>query len=569
MLYDNLEVIIDYLFHTLILFAISLLNGYSLLIKFITTDGVLSAYHYLKLYLNKNVTDSQIVHRSSLLYNYSVFDRYIFYTLEYILYKILCGIFWTSDISIFYYTIFVTLIPPILNKLMASSAFGAVLKKKEELVGVVLAKQVAFLIRTLSKIYLHKDADIKHKDILPLLSDYIHAVAYTKELVKNIGIILLLVYIKNQSTSFYYLSKHIYNYFKATDSLVSFNTETAKIMLSDIIDRKEWGELLKPNTCKAILHLYQTNEDNDDMLKKIITDINFKFGKTCVIWTLSYFFENIYIGPILSCILLLYRFKKSGETLKTLGLLVGLCVFAPVIKYIPIMSVLCQFGYILIFNKVVYAAIEFAYRTVRNFASEVFVSNMAYNTPMLFLSANVLLFGYMQTVLMLLVICGYTMFVSMVLDIKINFMFYLILVLNSVSNFNVLHLVFLLLVLYTALGAPFMRSVKMPDFVNLFRTLYHRRRVNSVVFEIMDIDRFPSASDINRIKNISVPQIEKNDKINTQPVISVIEKDDIFDLPDSNFLDAISVDDDNETDASTITVKKITEPFYVDKEFIH
>ncbi len=595
---------IDYIVHTLIMIGTSLfISQYSLLIKFITIDSIFSAYHFLKLFFSENISVSQIVQRSNLLYDSSHIDRYIFYTLEYIFYKIICGIFWVHDITVLYYIIFLTLIPSILNRLITFELFQAIIRKKEELIKIIIAKQSAFMIKLFAKMYLHKDVDIKYKELLPLLSNYDEATQYASELAKNLGMILLLVYIKNQSPNFYYrLTKYIYNY-KTGDMLVSFNTDTAKITLSTIIDNKQWSDILKPNTCKAIFHLYQMNEDKTDIFKKLIIGINFKFIIVFTLWSLSSLFKNIYTAPIISLLLMLYKHKKPilhQQNLMQLGVLATVTILTPIINnnnYL-ITSFLCQFGPALIFNKLVYSIIEFLYKGAYKKISDIFLANMSYNVSLIFIFTNIVIFSFFPYTHILLILSVYTMFISVILNIKINLIFYLLMILNSLSNFNILHLCFLLIVLYIVLGSNTIHKINITDnfttkiasklhlakysLVNTFNKMYYGNKINSVVFEIMDIDKFPSISDIDRIKKVYsfkdlTKDLTNNKSINKQEVIKIIDKDetidedDIFDLPDSNFLDAISVGNNSEEDtkkSTRIEIKKKTDPIYIHEQFI-
>lgn len=592
MIYADL---IDYIFHTLIIIGTLLfINSYSLFVKFITIDSIFSAYHFLKLYFNTNISDSQIVYRSNLLYNVSQIDRYIFYTIQYLFYKIICWIFWVNDITIMYYAVFITIIPPILNYLITLELFTNAIKKKQELVKIIIAKQSAFMVKLFSKIYLHRDVNISHNDLLPLLSNYDEALEYSSELVKNLGVILLLAYIKTQSPNFYYrLTKYVYNY-KTGDMLVSFSSETAKITLCNILDNKQWGEIIKPNTCKAIFHLYQMNEDKTDILNKFITNLNFKIIKMFTVWTLASLFNNGYVAVIISFLLFMYKYKIpliSQYNIKVFSILTTLACTVHIIKNYFVISLLCQFGHILIFNRIVYSIVEFIYKIISKKLSDMYIVNKNYNISLMFIYINILIFGFIPHMHILLILSIYILFISIILNVKINIIYYLLLTINSLSNFNIIHLCFLSVMIYIVLYLLLDTNIIKLDQISnkikylkyecekIIKKIYHGNTINSIVFEIMDLDRFPSVSDINRIKKVSSFKdinIIKSHEINDQQIISImsnddIEFDDIFDLPDSNFIDIISIDTDKyneDTQTTTIEIRKRSEHIEICKDFI-
>ena len=143
---------------------------------------------------------------------------------------------------------------------------------------------------------------------------------------------------------------------------------------------------------------------------------------------------------------------------------------------------------------------------------------------------------------------------------------------------------FIMLVVYIILGSGYDTMARVLDqtinkikiaknfTINSIKKIYYRNKVNSVIFEIMDIDRFPSISDINRIKKaISFTNLTKEVDINKQQIISIINKNDeqIFDIEsDDFFVDAISVTDTYERDDnSVIKIRKKNEPICIHDQF--
>ena len=232
----------------LVLFSCLFSSSYDLMLKMISIDSLFLAIHFFKTFFNHNLTESQIVSKSTTLYQGSLLDRYILYVTKYISYKGLCYFFWLNEFYPIYFGIHILIIPPIFNKLLTSEWFNIIRKKKEEFVKIFISKQCAQVIKFFSKIYLNKNIEIKYKEIIPLLNNYQESLNYFFDGLKNLLVILLLEYIKKCSPNFYYrVTKYIYNY-KTGETLASFNSLSAKKTLNDIIDKKRWDELLKPNS---------------------------------------------------------------------------------------------------------------------------------------------------------------------------------------------------------------------------------------------------------------------------------------------------------------------------------
>ena len=63
---------------------------YNLFIKMITLDSLLNAIYFIKIFINNNLSDSQIVTEIGSIYTGTSLDRYIYYCLSYLFYKTVC-----------------------------------------------------------------------------------------------------------------------------------------------------------------------------------------------------------------------------------------------------------------------------------------------------------------------------------------------------------------------------------------------------------------------------------------------------------------------------------------------
>ena len=56
---------------------------YNLLIKMFTLDSLFNAIYFIITFLNKNLTESQIIDNANNLYSNTILDRYIYYSSNY------------------------------------------------------------------------------------------------------------------------------------------------------------------------------------------------------------------------------------------------------------------------------------------------------------------------------------------------------------------------------------------------------------------------------------------------------------------------------------------------------
>jgi hypothetical protein len=561
-------------------------DGYNLLFKMFTIDSLISAVYFVTSFINKDISDSQIVTHISSLYTGSILDRYIYYFLQYCFYNILCWFLWFTDFNILYYLILITTLPPILNKIVSSDVFSIIIKKKEDFVKIIIAKKFASIIKFISKIYLNKDINVKYKELLPLLNNYKNTVSYFVTVLKNSLIILLMFYIKNYSPKFYYSIKYFYTY-KTGDMISSFNANSAKKTLSNIIDNKQWDELLKPNVYRAIFHLYQENKEGMHYCSNFVSAFNYKLAKMFSIWTLSSFFNCIPIAPIISFFFLLYRtniinnnFLITNKTKTKTNKLVILfnstkkfiteniyqiCIF--IISYIIglltdnilLTSIMCQFGYDILINKVTIDLYKLIIKKFVKYYNIINNQNTLYIIPIVCSVIYAVIYGLMSyNIYTTILVC-----ISMIYDIithtdsKRQLVLSGIMLAGWLSSYNIFHILYLGFIYYVIFGLVdqniynmvynniyvCIRSIKQYKFTQLYK------KNDMFIFDVMDIEKYPpmlkkSKNNISSAKFIiksnyidNILDIDKDkDKVNdlnNQPIIEILSVNRLSSSPSS------------------------------------
>lgn len=576
---------IDNLFYILIvILACFFTNEFNMFIKMITIDSLFCAFHFFKTFINNNIPESQIITQSSQLYNGSLLDRYIIYSLYFAFYKLFCNIIWISDFNILYYTIFVHLIPSLLNKMINSLLFNYFRLQKENIIKLLISKNFAYVINFFSRLYLNKDMNIKHKELLPLFDNYKETINNFLEFVKNGLVLFLLIYIKSYSPNFYYkVIKYFYNY-KTGNMLVSFNVDSAKYLLTNLISSKKWDELSNPNTLRAIFYLYQMNEEKTDLLKNLIINFNYNLGKMFSIWTISSFFNFVLLSPILSFFIIIYKNVNNLVTKK--HQLVSL-LLASIIGFYSdnffLTSFFCQFGDLIFFNKVTFNIMKFLIKKTKKLSGKIYKKNQNIILPLVSIFLNVYVFSTIREVYPLILFFLNVMYICLINNgILFGLIASIFIIIGSLSDFNFFHMVFNLLLIYLLLGSNIdfdnvintikkniiLNRIYLNDYIDKIKLKlkikkyikWIKKRKSDNSFEIMDIDKFPSVSKFDKqLKNYDVKNLEKdneiNKKINNQKIIKIYDKNqlenseiiqDIFSLSKDEFIDFISVDENKD-----------------------
>jgi len=490
------------------------------------------------------------------------------------------------------------MLPPFLNRITESSGFDRIRKKKEHIVKVIMSKQLASLIKLISRTYLKKDIEIHHSELVPLFNDYSKTLYYSIDIIKNLAVIIVAIYVKKYSTSFYYtMLKYIYNY-KTGVELESFNDRLAKIKLTNIIEERRWGELFNPNVYKAIIHLYQMNTDESNIISELVHTFYYTIAKMFASWSVSSFFKHVLIGPTMSLFMVFYR--NDGDVVRKIGVIVSAGIIGYFTQNFFLTNVVCHFGYYLVFSRLVMTILRFFRdESVKKF-HELNTINANYIVPTVistvFVAALRLFFSPTVMIIMLMEIVRNIIIDR---DYRRTIIHCTLLGTGFLSSFHPLHIIHNALVIYVLLGViddntfrilsmEFKRLIfgwyrdisnERIQLADEVRRIYKqisemvKNRINGqpdlqkVRFEMMDIEMFPSVSQkIGCVSKTTKDDIIKiNNPINDQPIIKKISSNmmeidaRLFTLRDHDFIDAISVESDDKF-LDSILIKSIKEP---------
>jgi hypothetical protein len=563
---------IDYLFYLGVLLITHLLTpGGNLFMRLITADSLLCTYRFFRTYVNKNLTESQIVSKTKSLYIRSIFDRYIFYLLCYLVYKLICGFFWVTDLNCLYYIITLVSIPPLLNKLLLGEIYADIKRRKEHIIKLLAAKMFATAIRFLSKTYLNRDDKVKSREVFPLLDNYDNTTGYLIEVGKNVGIMLALTYIKSYSPNFYYRIVTYYYNRRSGNILMSYNELSAKRMLNNIIDQKKWEELLKPNVYKAMFSLYHIESDDMDIFKNLATNLNFMIFKFGTIWTVATYVGHIYTVPFLSIFFITYRKGKSvlqcAEDYYRIGMIILGFILGYVTDSIVIATIVSQLGYMIIVNKLTMTLGKYLSKKIWKHVKFIYARNLNYLSPVLGAGMHIGFFAYLFDInSWLFIILQLCYFLMISYDMSRAIVFCILLMSTSLSYFNPLHILYNIILIYIGLGkmdfSMFEGLVGQARYWysqdwNIFRFPdYHEQDELIKDFEYMDTDKFPSISNAPPVNFLVRRGCEDLDDLNRQKIEHTVNNseifegidDKIFNLPKNRFIDAIGINDDDDDD---------------------
>ena len=557
-----------YIYYIVMIILVHLLPyGSTFLIKMITLDSLFTSIQSIYTYMNnKSITDSQVILQEP-VYTSSLLDRYIYYAIQFILYKAACLFMWRADLKILYYAILTTLVPPLLNRILKSKLFDKIRKRKENIMKIVLSKQIASLVQFTSSTYLSKEITIHYQELLPLFDNYNETISYLTHIAKNTIMTLVLNYVRTYSNKAYYkLIKYIYNY-KMNENVKSYTPQTAKIVLSNIVNKKKWKSLLNANVYSAILCLYQENSSNVHVLTRLMTKIKNKFTKMMAIYTISSFFGNIYFVPIISSGLRLHntdnRILNRENILKY-----SIHTIAPFVcghNYI-LTSMICQFGYDMIFNNVVLTILQYGYKKVKNIINRIIIRNWVYNKFLIATVVHILLYNKYVINGNATQLSTYISSIMLMLDDINKITIYTMLLLSGyISNFNTLHLLCGAGISYAALGYREFIGEEINKLYILMdkqfeitkKTNYTKqklyRKVKYMQAKYMQTKYITDMQIFKKLKNEPAQSLQSTNKnkfllepkkVSLPTKLGEMIKSSVFNLSNTQFIDAISVEND-------------------------
>ncbi|ARF11433.1 hypothetical protein Klosneuvirus_1_290 [Klosneuvirus KNV1] len=528
---------------------------YNLFVKMITLDSLLNAIYFIKIFINNNLSESQIVTEIGSIYTGTSLDRYIYYFLSYLFYKTVCTLLWVSDISMLYFMIIMTILPPILNIILTHKIFLKIKEAKEMIVRIIIAKIFTKIIKFYSKLYLEREIKINYEEILILLKDYNETLNHFYSVLKNTLLILLLSYVKNYSSKTYYkLIKYVYNY-KTGELINSYNDNNAKYYLIDILDNKKWDAFTKPNTYKAIIQLYQMNIDNTDLFRKIIMDFNYLLGKMFAIWTIASLLDNIYLIPILSFIMLIYRRIAGKLDNYKLVIKIIAIVISAIIGYFYnsffVISILCHFGSYVLFNKITGVVSKMIIKNTDNFKNYLVYEN--HNITLSYFSIVLYMCIFKYNVIssclnnsFLILLLSIVMNIIINTNIRKQLIFGLVLCITYISHFDLLHilyttLIMILIIHYIDFTVEYQNTIKDISINTLKILKYVHEKYMGFKDKIREMAMLYKD---DNIKNINQQNVGNSIIISSSLKESVSLDDDIFKKTENEFIKEISVEDE-------------------------
>lgn len=542
----------DWAFYIIIMLASYFISDYNLFLRLSVLDSLYGAFHFIRMYGSSRLTHKEIVSKTYDLYSRGIIDRYILYGVVYISYRMFCTFLWVPHVPLLDKILGSIASPPVNNRVMESSVFRKIRKTKEDLLKLLFAKAISSLIKLYSRVYLDREVAIKHHEILPLFREYEDIGAHIGNIVRNMLFLLIMSQLKNYSSKLYYgIIKYVYNY-KTGDMLISFNQESAKHCLLDIIDNRRWSELSKPNVYKAVVLLYQANEDNSDFLQEFLIDFNITVLKTITIWSIASFFDSIMYVPIISFVLAIYRegfFSYETGTSLLFDLLGAWC--GMMTGSFLASAVVCQFGKKLVVNRVMKMVSGTIAEKIKDNIQQLVVYNSDIAVGLLCNILYVSLINWIGITPQVSLLVGVNMFYNFAVNPRHRRIVVLALVLSSssLSNFNLFHCVYNSALFYVLMG-----HIGEAQLIGAWSDIkQHIQRMigrkdgieydNNFVFELMDRDKYPSVSD-----KIQPPRqfvdFDPQPEINTQEVLErVNDLDTVFSqsMSQHKFIEAISV----------------------------
>jgi len=571
--------------YTIILIIFNYILGNSnLLFKMLTIDSLYNAIHFMRSFINNNLSESQIITESNALYLYAMVDRYIYYLLLYGIYKAICLFVWQLDINVLYYGALVSVVPHILNMILGSEQFMIIRRIKEHFVKIIVSKVVTGFVKFVSKVYLDKKIILKNSEILILMNDYNTSVNYLKTILKNVFVVCLLTYIKSYDKLYYGIIKYFYNY-KTGELLSSYNNLSAKEYLINIVDNKKWDELTKPNTYKSLLCLFLIDANpKTSVIHTVMTRFNYNLIKLFTFWTIASVFDCIYIIPGLSmCVLLYERFVKNRVELFMTRAVIIMAGFACslISPSHLIINIICNFGKEIIFNKVTHIILKTMFRFVHTMVLNILMVNRDITISYGITVSYILALRYLDFDKIYLII-GLNLVANILMSVetKKQIIFALLLMSTYLSSFNTFHVFYNTLALFIITGLlDIPNMVSMRDMIIYWfnhiviyvRTLMNRNKPTILIisdnynsvhshsqdnpanpanpankFKLMDLERFPSMSKFpgNYLPKFPVNffGLSASDSINGNNMQDSVSIDDeIFNRDDDDFIDGISI----------------------------
>lgn len=508
--YEKHENDIYYIFSTLLVAIFNDNGGYT---DMVLIDSMTLAIDFIIAFM-KTMNANEIITRNNELYNGSWIDRYIIYFIQSFIANRIGDFFMISNNK--YFRLLRTFlniinIPYLLNKTIESKIYKIIKKKKEYIIKLIVSKQISGIIKHVSNDYLDERIIIDSKEIIPLFDEYDKVIRNYKEVLKNIIIICLFTYLKNYSDLYYKISKLVYNR-KSNESIESYNIETSRASIINILKTKQWNKFLELNTFGAIFHIISKSKKDKDFIKKLIIFIKWNLLQMTSLWTIGEFVGNTFAIPICYSILMITKYLKGNEAngknkyiiSKYEQFISSLCISAFFSFYdidIFLLSIITQFSRYVIFSKIGISFIKSVSKEVIKLCKSLYEINYKYNTTFICIFSLCISNNYFPF------INNISLFLPFIFiaTLDLNYIFLLIMTLFFTDTQNIFHILHNIFTMY--LGISIM------NFTNISS--------NTIV-------KNTAEDTYSKIKNINLNNIIKKRRINAQDIYN----SDIFDNSD-------------------------------------
>ena len=477
----------------------------SVLLLSITIDSIFSALVFIKLFILDDLSLEDLLTNLNKIYKIKPFNRYIYYlTLEFI-YTYICYLLWCESFKYLYYFLVLITCPYILNKIYEKYLLEMVKYidyEKNKFLRMILCKQFAIIINTFSNIYINKNPNISFTELLYIIDDYDNMVNNFTTFLKNFFIISVIHYTRKKSNIVYSkLITYFYTY-KTGNVFESIDYSTAKKKFSDVIINKKWDKLLDDDILHSIIYIYSLQENSNFDIGVYIVKFNYMVIKMFTIWTIGSFFNNTIIIPFLSLFFTIY--KKPFNTIFNLTHLykylfkISALILGLFVKDYFLISLICEFGYILIVNKIVGTIVQYMNEKFIKIYN-VLTNYNKYNLFIIFIFSYIKLLKIISQYYDLNIIhyaINYSIFLIFINNNNWKYIIYnSIVLLGYLSKYQEIHLLFIITSLYI--------------FLNLYHTHHNNKNISiSILAEKMNsttiekyYDKLETINNIN--ENIS------------------------------------------------------------------
>jgi len=263
----------------------------SLLIHLFAINCIYSYVISLKNHLSQNPLFKCFKFTHSL----SSVNKFIYIITCYISHVIIINLFWlkhnTLWNTIFYFVFIILNIPYISNIILSHNMFKYIETQKQYIIKNIIATQIINIVNTLGNTHLQKNIIPQEKYVIPLIN--INSLKYLYSLIVNIIILLISSSLQKYSnTYYYYFGKLLFRYLCNGDKYIILDdyhdVNMAKKEIINLIDNNKWEDILKPNSLKALIYIYNgTPKTNNNTFKDIYNMIITIFSLYSLIYVMK------------------------------------------------------------------------------------------------------------------------------------------------------------------------------------------------------------------------------------------------------------------------------------------